>query len=174
MKFLITLISTILCFFNIGDDSINAQKFKGTWICTTKYGDYPRTTLHFSANKTLRIENFLDEPFTVTYKIITDDEEDGYHFLGLQQHSTIAFNHEYKITKPSGTVVDSELSMKMILHEEEGRPIISLMGFEYDGRGIIVMQEFLLKDQFEDNFRSSLAKKLNDRPRIDSMRKLED
>ena len=63
--------------------------------------------------------------------------------------------------------------MELLYHEEDGLPIISVMGFEFDGRGIVVLEELLPEDRLVDGFKSKLAHRLNDRPAGSTMRSME-
>ena len=47
------------------------------------------------------------------------------------------------------------------------------MGFEFDGRGIVVLEELLPEDRLVDGFKSKLAHRLNDRPAGSTMRSME-
>ncbi len=125
----------------------------GTWMETVQFNDHPRTVLHFKGRK-LRFENMFETSDTVEYKVI-EKKADTFKIM---------FEYRYKLKKPSGRVVEHDAAPEYLYHVENGRPILSEIGFEYDGRGTIVMSEYLRKEDFIDGFRSELQHKLNDRP----------
>lgn len=170
MKFLPSFTAALIAVFTSGCFSGTGEgKFSGTWLCTHKFSDYPRCSLKFRNNQEIFVENVLDEPFTVKYKKVEND----YSHLDLTNSEKIEFEHEYKDTRPNGNIVDRTLNMGLLYHEEDGLPIISVMGFEFDGRGIIVLEELLPEDRLVDGFKSKLAHRLNDRPAGSTMRRME-
>ena len=140
-----TLFAAMLSFFPVSD------KLAGTWIETEQTGDSPRAILKFEGKK-LHFEHLFGTSATVKYKVI-DKNRDKF---------TVTFDFTYKYTKPNGDIVDYEKTPELIYHVENGRPILSEKGFEHDGRGTIIMREFLREKDFADGFRSELKKKLND------------
>ncbi|MBO4317353.1 MAG: hypothetical protein J5855_03630 [Mailhella sp.] len=128
-------------------------KLDGTWIETVQAGDAPRAVLHFEGKK-LRFENLYGAGGTAEYKVI--EKRAG--------SIRIRFEFSYEITKPSGRVVTHEAAPEFLYHEEDGKPVLSEMGFEYDGRGQVVLSEYLREDDLTDGFRSELCRRLNDRP----------
>ena len=130
-----------------------SSKLCGTWAETEQYKDCPRTVLHFKGHN-LRFENMFGESSSVKYKVI-EKKKDGF---------VIGFEYTHNVTRPSGTVVERTESPELFYHVENGRPILSEMVFEHDGRGDIIMSEYLREQDFVDGFVSELKKKLNDRP----------
>ena len=53
---------------------------------------------------------------------------------------------------------------EFLFHVENGRPILSTTAIELDGRGLIILDEYLRKEDFADGFESELRKQLNNRP----------
>ena len=146
MFFFETLFAAMLSFLPVSD------KLAGTWLETEQIRDCPRTVLRFEGKK-LHFEHMFDTSATVKYKVI-DKTRDKF---------TVTFDFTYKYTKPNGDIVDLEAAPELIYHVENGRPILSETAFEHDGRGTIIMREFLREKEFEDGFVSELKKKLNDR-----------
>ncbi len=132
-------------------DSIS-DKLDGTWIETEKIKDYPRTILHFKGKK-LRFENLFGNSATVDYKIMDKKKEEF----------TVTFEYRYKVKRGNGRIVEHMVSPEFLYHVENGRPILSEKEFEYDGRGPIIMNEYLKEKDFIDGFRSVLQHRLNDR-----------
>ena len=133
-------------------DSIT-EKLDGTWIETVQLENYPRTILHFSGRK-LRVENMYENEITVEYAV-TDEKTDEF---------TVSFEYRYKVKRGNGRIVEHRDAPDFLFHMENGRPILSQMAVEDDGRGLIILNEFLPEKDFIDGFTSALKHRLNDRP----------
>ncbi|MDO5295485.1 MAG: hypothetical protein Q4F00_02425 [bacterium] len=145
MFFFETLFAAMLSFLPV------SGKLAGTWLETEQIRDCPRTVLRFEGKK-LHFEHMFGTSATVKYKVI-DKNRDKF---------TVTFDFTYKYTKPNGNIVNLEAKPELIYHVENGRPILSETAFEHDGRGTVIMREFLREKEFEDGFVSELKKKLND------------
>jgi len=128
-------------------------KLDGTWIETVQIENYPRVILHFDGRK-LRVENMFDKEITVEYAV-TDKKADEF---------TISFEYRYKVKRGNGQIVEHRAAPDFLFHMENGRPILSETVIELDGRGLIIMDEFLREKDFIDGFKSELKHRLNDRP----------
>lgn len=154
MKILEALLAMILSIFPaFATADAVSDRLEGTWTETRQYKDYPRAVLHFEGQK-LRMEHVFDEEVTVEYKVTEQKDADDF---------TISFEFWHKVKRANGRIVDRRESRDYRYHVENGRPILSEMVFEYDGRGLIVFGEFLRKDNFTDGFESELRKNLNNR-----------
>ena len=140
-----------------------SDRLEGTWTETRQYKDYPRAVLHFEGQN-LRLEHVFDEDATVEYKVTEQKDDDDF---------TITFEYWHKVKRGNGRIIDRRESRDYRYHVEDGRPILSGMVFEYDGRGLIVFGEFLRKENFTDGFESELKKKLNNREAVPTMMKME-
>ena len=125
----------------------------GTWIETEQAGNSPRVVRHFGG-KTLRFENLFGDSDTVPYQVKKRDSTG----------TTISVEYTHMVKKPGGRMVKREEYREFLLHTENGRPILSEKDFEADGRGDIIMSEYLREEDFIDGFSSELKRKLNDRP----------
>ena len=114
--------------------------------------DHPRTTLTFEG-KTVRFEKFNGNSGSAEYKII-EKKPDSFR---------IKFEFSYKVDKGYGHIIEFTDSPELMFHVENGRAILSEMMFECDGRGLIIMGEYLRKEDFVDGFHSELSHQLNDR-----------
>ncbi|MBO4793776.1 MAG: hypothetical protein J5556_04325, partial [Deltaproteobacteria bacterium] len=76
----------------------------------------------------------------------------------------ISFEYSYKVKRGNGRIVERKATPEFLFHVENGRPILSQKEFEYDGRGPILLEEFLREEDFVDGFRSELKHRMNDRP----------
>ena len=132
----------------------------GTWIETEQAGNSPRVVLHFEG-KALRFENLFGDTGTVPYQVKKRDSTG----------TTISVEYTHMVKKPGGRMVKREEYREFLLHTENGRPILSEKDFEADGRGDIIMSEYLREEDFIDGFRSELKRKLNDRPVPSMMRR---
>ena len=139
-------------------DSVS-DRLDGTWIETEQIKDYPRTVLHFEGRK-LRFEHLFGQSATVEYRVTEKNAND---FI-------VTFEYSYKVKRGNGRIVERRETPEFLFHVENGRPILSEKEFEYDGRGPIIMNEFLREEDFVDGFKSELKHKLNDRP-VPSMMK---
>jgi len=150
-NFLVAGLLFILPLPAVADDI--TEKLDGTWIETEQImDDYPRTILNFK-EKGLHFENMYGTSATVEYKA-TEKKADEF---------TISFEFRYKVKQGNGRIVERCERPELLFHEENGRPVISEKGFEFDGRGPIIMREYLRKEDFIDGFTSELKYKLNDR-----------
>ena len=138
-------------------DDVSA-KLKGTWIQTVQFRDSPRALLTFEG-KNVRFENLSAKSGSAEYKV-TKKNDDGF---------SITFEYSYKVKRGNGHIVEYTDRPELFFHVENGRPILSEMIFECDGRGQIIMNEYLRRDDFVDGFRSELCHKLNDRPAVPTM-----
>jgi len=130
-----------------------SDKLDGTWIETRQIKDYPRTVLHFNGRK-LRVENMFDKEISVEYTV-TEKKADEF---------SISFEYRHKVKRGNGRIVEYREAPDFLFHVENGRPILSTMVIELDGRGLIIFGEYLRKEDFVDGFESELRKKLNNRP----------
>jgi hypothetical protein len=133
-------------------DSIS-DKLDGTWIETVQLENYPRTILHFNGRE-LRVENMYDNEITVEYAV-TDKKVDEF---------TVSFEYRYMVKRGNGCIVEYRDAPDFLFHMENGRPILSQTAIELDGRGLIILNEFLPEKDFIDGFTSALKHRLNDRP----------
>ncbi len=140
-----------------------SDRLEGTWTETKQYKDYPRAVLHFEGQN-LRLEHVFDEDVTVEYKVTEQKDDDDF---------SITFEYWHKVKRGNGRIIDRRESRDYRYHVENGRPILSEMVFEYDGRGLIVFGEFLRKENFTDGFESELKKKLNSTKPVPTMMKME-
>ncbi len=130
-----------------------SDKLDGTWIETRQIRDYPRTVLHFNGRK-LRVENMFDKEISVEYTV-TEKKADGF---------SISFEYRHKVKRGNGRIVEHREMPEFLFHVENGRPILSTTAIELDGRGLIILDEYLRKEDFADGFESELRKQLNNRP----------
>lgn len=154
MKNLTVMIAMLLSIFStsLKADAVS-DRLEGSWIETKPYKDLPRAVLHFEGQN-LRMEHVFDKEVTVEYKVTEQENDDDF---------TISFEFWHKVTRGNGRIIDRRESRDFRYHVENGRPILSEIMFEYDGRGLIVFSEFLRREQFADGFESRLRKKLNNR-----------
>lgn len=163
MKILAALAAAMLFMLPaaVGADELSDKlqdKLRGVWLAARQFEGSPRTELHFTGNQ-VRIENCFEKPVTVKYKFIEKNADDF----------TITFEHCYKVLRGNGRYVDSKTVFELLYHVEDGRPILSERVFEYDGRGLIIWQEYLRKEDFNESlngFESKLKQKLNSRKPI--------
>lgn len=127
-----------------------SDKLEGTWLAVRQFEDRPRTTVTFKGSK-VRLENIYTQPVTVEYKV-TENNKDGF---------TVYFEYTHKVKRGNGRIIDSRDIYELFYHEEDGRPILSEQVIEYDGRGLIIMGEYLRKENFTDSFESRLKRELN-------------
>ena len=128
-------------------------RLEGTWIETEQVKGNPRVILSFKGNE-VHFENMYDASATVPYSVTR--EKDGAF--------TITFEYRYKVRRGNGRIVERCERPELLYHVENGRPILSEKEFEYDGRGPIIMSEYLREEDFVDGFISVLKHKLNARP----------
>ncbi len=161
MKKWATIISSALAIIS-GTSNAESDKLQGVWISTTSYNDIPPVTLTFQPNNQLKVENYHEHPIKVHYSI----DYKQYEHLNIPESFAVSFEYSYKAKRGNGSVVDQKIGEVMLYHEENGQPILSTMVIELDGRGLIILREYLPKDKFKENFTSNLAHKLNDREPI--------
>ncbi len=129
-------------------------KLDGTWIETQQVPGNSRVVLRFHGRR-LTAENMLGhKEFTVSYSVKERQEINKF---------IVTFDFTHKVVKPSGSIVEFEKSPELKFYIENGTPILSELGFEHDGRGVIVMSEYLREKDFKDGFESELKKRLNNR-----------
>ncbi|MBR5998243.1 MAG: hypothetical protein IK027_03965 [Deltaproteobacteria bacterium] len=154
MKFFCMVIAALFSIMPVAAraDDIS-DKLDGTWIETRQIKDCRRTVLHFNG-RNLRVENMFDKEISVEYTI-TEKKADEF---------SISFEYRHKVKRGNGRIVEYREAPEFLFHVENGRPILSQMVIEFDGRGLIVWNEYLRKENFADGFESELRKKLNNRP----------
>ena len=128
-------------------------RLDGTWIETVRFENHPRTVLHFSGRE-VRVENMYDREITAGYAV-TEKNADEF---------TVSFEHRYTVRRGNGRVVERRDVHEFLYHVENGRPILSQTAIELDGRGLIILEEFLREEDFTDGFTSGLRRRLNGRP----------
>ncbi len=154
MKFSSIALAAVLCMLptTAMADAVS-DKLDGTWIETVQFENSPRTILHFNGGE-LRVENMYGKEITVEYAV-TDKKADEF---------TINFEYRYKVKRGNGRIVERRDAPDFLFHIENGRPILSQTAIELDGRGLIILGEFLREEDFADGFKSELKQRLNDRP----------
>lgn len=133
-------------------------RLKGTWLRTVQYQGAPRAELHFEGQK-VRYENLSGNSGTAEYRV-TENNKDSF---------SITFEYSYKVKRGNGRIVERTDRPELLFHVEKGRPILSERGFECDGRGQIIMDEYLRREDFTDGFQSELSHQLNDRAPVPAM-----
>ncbi len=129
-----------------------AAVLEGTWIETVQTENYPRTVLHFQGS-TVRFENMFGTSASAGYSV-TEKKDDGF---------SISFEYRYKAKRGNGRIVERRERPDFLFHVENGRPILSETAIELDGRGLVILSEYLRKEEFINGFESELRKKLNSR-----------
>ena len=132
-------------------DDVSAR-LKGEWLNTVKYENSPRSVLRFEGNK-VNFELF-GRKGSAEYKVTEKKAADKF---------SITFAYSYKVKRGNGRIVEYTDRPELMFHVENGRPILSETVFEFDGRGLIIMGEYLRKEDFVDGFHSELSHQLNDR-----------
>ena len=146
-----TTLTVVLPFLSVGVSADPLQdKLAGTWVETIQFKDYPLVVLHFEGSK-VKVENMYDKTFTVEYKI-SDVEKD--QFL-------VSFEYTHKEKRGNGRIIDRTERPEFLFHMEDGVPILSDYLFEYDGRGLILGDEYLKKENYRKGFESRLKVKLD-------------
>ena len=126
----------------------------GTWIQTEQMGKPPRASLRFKGGN-VRFKNLFGQSGTVEYQV-REKNADG---------TTIRFEYSYK-EKRGDREIESKQIIGLLLHVENGRPILSEEIFEYDGRGAMIWREFVRKEDFVEGFESERKRTLNGAPSI--------
>ena len=129
----------------------------GTWIQTEQMGDLPRANLHFKG-KNLRFKNLFGASATIEYQV-REQNADG---------TIIFIEYSHKV-KRGERVIERREMRELLLHVEDGRPILSETEIEFDGRGPIILREFLRKQDFIEGFQSERKRTLNGAPSIPTM-----
>ena len=127
----------------------------GTWIQT---GDPPRASLRFKG-KNVRFKNLHGVSGSVEYQV-REKNADGV---------TIGIYYTYEKKDRDGEKRNEIFAHDFRLHVENGRPILSEEIFEYDGRGLMIWEEFLRKEDFIEGFESERKRTLNNRAPMPSM-----
>ena len=127
----------------------------GTWMETE--GSLPRASLHFKGKK-LRFKNLFGDSGTVEYQV-REKNADG---------TTIFIEYSHKVKRGERMIERREI-LGLLLHVENGRPILSEEIFEHDGRGPMIWREFVRKEDFVEGFQSERKRTLNGAPSIPTM-----
>ena len=127
-----------------------STKLNGEWVNTVKYSNNSRSILRFEGQK-VHFENLFGRSGSSEYQV-TEKRADSF---------CIKFEYSYKVKRGNGNMVEYTDQPEFIFHIENGRPILSEQMFEADGRGLIIMSEYLRKEDFTDGFESELSHKLN-------------
>ena len=150
-----TALLAALCFSTLpacstlpGATDTSGYGLDGTWIET---GDPPKASLRFKGG-TVRFKNLFGQSGTVEYQV-REKNADG---------TTIRFEYSYK-EKRGDREIESKQIIGLLLHVENGRPILSEEIFEHDGRGPMIWREFVRKEDFVEGFKSERKRTLNDR-----------
>ena len=130
-----------------------SDKLDGTWIQTRQIEDFPRTVLHFSG-RTIRAEHMFGKEVVAEYNV-TEKKADEF---------SINFEYRHMVKRGNGRIVEHRERPDFLFHVENGRPILAETVIELDGRGLIILGEYLRKEDFSDGFESDLRKSLNNRP----------
>ena len=128
---------------------------EGTWMETE--GSLPRASLHFKGKK-LRFKNLFGDSGTVEYQV-REKNADG---------TTIFIEYSHKVKRGERMIERREI-LELLLHVENGHPILSEEIFEHDGRGPMIWREFVRKEDFVEGFESERKRTLNDRTPTPSM-----
>ncbi len=154
MKFFSLAFAAALCMLpaTAAADAVS-DKLDGTWIETVTFENYPRTILHFNGRE-LRVENMYGKEIRVGYR--ATDMKDG--------EFSVSFEYSYTVKRGNGRIVEHRDRPEFLFHVENGRPILSQTVIELDGRGLIILNEFLREQDFVDGFMSERRHRLNDRP----------
>ena len=145
------------CSTSPGAADTSGHGLDGTWIQTEQMGDPPRASLRFKG-KNVRFKNLFGQSGTVEYQV--EKNADG---------TTIVFEYSYKEKRGDGDVIESRRIIGLLLHVENGRPILSEEIFGLDGPGAMIWREFVRKEDFIEGFESERKRTLNNRAPIPSM-----
>ena len=130
----------------------------GTWIQTEQMGKPPRASLRFKG-KNVRFKNLFGQSGTVEYKV-GEKNADG---------TPIVIEYKYKEKRGSDRVIERRQIIGLLLHVENGRPILSEEIFGLDGPGAMIWREFVRKEDFVEGFESERKRTLNNRAPMPSM-----
>ncbi len=157
---LISACTALLCAFlnhEAAADNYD-KKLAGTWLETSRSFNYgpENLILEFTGNHTVKITNLLEEPVTATYEIpdrpYMNRPEDGAF--------SITYTYEYQ-KMSSGVLISTSFTQELYYHEEDGLPVLSETGFEHDGCGFMITNEYLPKEKFVKGYVSNLSKEVN-------------
>ena len=124
---------------------------EGNWVVTSIYNkEIPRAELHFKGNQ-VEIVNVEEKPITTEYTIKD---------IQLTKF-VVNFEYSHDVTRGNGRVVTYTEHYDLLFHIDGGHFILSNQGFEYDGRGPIIMEEYMKKEELIDGYQSELSQKLN-------------
>ena len=153
-----------LCFFTLpacstlpGAADTSGHGLDGTWIQTEQMGDPPRASLRFKG-KNVRFKNLFGDSGTVEYQV-REKNADG---------TIIFIEYSHKVKRGERMIERREI-LELLLHVENGRPILSEEIFEHDGRGPMIWREFVRKEDFVEGFQSERKRTLNGAPSIPTM-----
>lgn len=153
----LSLVALPACTSTPGAADTSGHGLDGTWIQTEQIKDFPKTELHFKGKK-LRFKNLFGASATVEYQV-REKNADG----------TIIFIEYVHKVKRGERVIERRDMRELLLHVEDGRPILSETEIEFDGRGPIILREFLRKEDFIEGFQSGRKRRLNGAPSIPTM-----
>lgn len=131
------------------------QKLDGAWTDTKQYQDEPRSAMLFKGKK-VTLKNFIAKDVTTDCRI-SDITNDGF---------TVSFEFTHKVKRGNGRIIDRREIFEFLWHEDQGHPVLSARGFEYDGRGAIILEEFMRDEELINGYESQLKKELNSRKPI--------
>lgn len=137
-----------------GEDSFS-ERLNGTWAETFQYRDNPRSMLVFRGKK-VTIRNLLEHDVTTDYRI-SEVSGDGF---------TVNFEFTHKVKRGNGRIIDRREIFEYLYHTDRGHPILSSRDFEYDGRGLIILTEFMREDELVDGYESEMRQTLNSKKAI--------
>ena len=137
------------------EDDALVQKLTGSWTDTRQFRDEPRSAMLFKG-KQVTLKNFIAKDVTTDYRI-SDITKDGF---------TVSFEFTHKVKRGNGRIIDRREIFEFLWHEDQGHPVLSARGFEYDGRGAIILEEFMRDEELIDGYESLLKKELNNRKPI--------
>ncbi|WP_274968877.1 hypothetical protein [Succinimonas amylolytica] len=131
-------------------------RLAGTWVGVSPEPATPNLVLEFSGDQTVTIRNLLEEPVTVRYEIsdrpyMTNPEKGGF---------SIRYTHYYQ-KRSLGVLLNTSFTQELYYHVENGLPILSETGFEHDGCGFMIRDEYLPEGRGQAGFESELSKKVN-------------
>ena len=149
------LVALPACTSTPGAADTSGHGLDGTWMATE--GSLPRASLHFKGKK-LRFKNLFGDSGTVEYQV-REKNADG---------TTIFIEYSHKVKRGERMIERREI-LELLLHVENGRPILSEEIFEHDGRGPMIWREFVRKEDFIEGFQSERKRTLNGAPSIPTM-----
>ncbi|WP_274969058.1 hypothetical protein [Succinimonas amylolytica] len=132
-----------------GADSFS-ERLEGTWAETFQYKDSPRMLLLFRG-KEVTLRNFFKNDVTTDYRI-SEVSQEGF---------TVYFEFTHKVKRGNGRIIDRREIFEYLYHTDQGHPMLSSRDFEYDGRGPIILTEFMRENELIDGYESEMRKTLN-------------